>query len=254
MNIKPVLLAGGMGSRLRPYTFCVPKPLLPIGEKPIIELSLYWLKSHGIDEVAIALGWRGEIIRAYVGDGSRFGMKVVYAQEDDRMGTAGPLTHLLEWIGKDDVFLTNGDILTQMDLAQFVDFHSQHGAALTIATRMHKTQSPFGVLSVIGGTVTGVQEKPMYTETISAGMYIVRNSTLGFIPHGAKPYDMTDLVMTLLRKGKMVKSYPFTDPWIAVETLGDYDAAANEAWLSWSSSIQHRNLQIYGSQARATDS
>ena len=231
--MKAIVLAGGAGARLRPYTLVLPKPLLPIGESPIIEISLQWLKTFGVTDIAIALGYRGELIKAYLGDGSKHGLKLTYVQENVRLGTAGPLSQLTDWIGKEDVFLMNGDILTQMNLNALVEAHKHHDSWLTVASRVHKTQSIFGVLSVIGGTVTGIAEKPVYTETVSAGMYMVSPRVLDLIPTGTQ-FDMTDLIMMLLRKCRTVKAHIFNEPWIAVERQDQFETANKDGlWRDW---------------------
>ena len=231
--MKAIVLAGGLGARFRPYTLVLPKPLLPIGESPIIEISLQWLKTFGVKEIAIALGYRGELIRAYLGDGSKYGLKLTYVQENTRLGTAGPLSLLTDWIGSEDTFVTNGDILTQMHLNALAQTHKHHDSWLTVASRVHKTQSIFGVLSVIGGTVTGVSEKPVYTETVNAGMYMVSPRVLELIPSGTQ-FDMTDLILMLLRKCRTVKAHVFNEPWIAVERQDQFETANKDGlWRDW---------------------
>lgn len=231
--MKAIILAGGRGTRMAPWSLVLPKPLLPIGESPIIEIGIQWLKSFGIKDIAIALGYRGELIRAYLGDGSKYGVDITYVQEKDRLGTAGPLSQLTDWIGDEDVFVINGDILTKLDLHAFVKSHKDKDSWLTVAARVHKTQSAFGVLSVIGGTVTGVSEKPTYTETVSAGMYMVSPRVLELIPADTQ-FDMTDLILTLLRKSKTVKAYTFNEPWLAVEQKEQFETANHDGfWQSW---------------------
>jgi len=241
-NCKAVILAGGVGSRIRPYTFVVPKPLLPIGERPIIEITLRWLKCFGIDEVAIALGWRGAIIQSYLGDGSRYGLKIRYVQEEKRLGTVGPLCQLKDWIDG-DVFMMNGDIITQLDVSMFLVAHKKANALLSVACKVHETKSPFGVLTVAHNQVVGLREKPTYREIISTGMYVLSPRVLDRIPRDQQ-YDITDLMKTLIDEGKVVHSHLFEEPWVAIEQTGELvDVAQNREWTTWADSLEHQNLQ-----------
>lgn len=243
MNLKPVILAGGLGSRLRPYTYVVPKPLLPIGERPIIELTMYWLRSFGLSEVAIALGWRGDLIRAYLGDGSKYGLKIHYVQEEKRLGTIGPLAQLKDWIGREDVFMMNGDILTQLDLQSFFLHHKKSGGEMSVAVREHVTRSPFGVIDVLNSTVTAIREKPVHVDLISAGMYMISSCCIGLVPED-RPFDATELMTALMLVNKdTVSAYQFTEPWIAVEHAGDYQEASRE-WIAWANSLECRATQL----------
>lgn len=242
-NVKPVILAGGLGSRLRPYTWVVPKPLLPIGERPIIQCQLMWLRSYGFKEVAIALGYRGDLIKAFVGDGKKYGIKIHYVQEDQRLGTAGPLALLKDWSEGKDLLSINGDLLTQLDLNKFIAWHREVGSSLTVATRMHEIKSPFGVIEVIcGATVTKITEKPTIKQLVSAGVYLVSSEVVKSLKSN-EHYDMTAVMTSLAGTGK-VTSYLFEEPWTAVEHLGDFNTAINGEWIQWADSLEHRILQL----------
>jgi len=243
--IKPIILAGGLGTRLRPATFIVPKPLLPVGERSIIELTLYWLRAHGLHEVAIALGWRGDLIRAFIGDGSRYGVSVTYVQENERLGTCAPITLLKDWIGTGDVFLMNGDILTQLNLAEFVRLHGELGSAVTVATRIHRIESPYGVFAFDDkDQVVGVREKPVYEQVISAGMYMISNAAVTLIDPKIVPYDITSFINELCTWKQPVGIYRFTEPWLAVERAADYEVALTDTWQAWANSLEHQHLQL----------
>jgi mannose-1-phosphate guanylyltransferase len=224
--------------------------LLPVGDRAIIELTLYWLRAHGIREVAIALGWRGDLVRAFIGDGSKYGVTVTYAQERERLGTCAPITLLRDWIGDGDVFLMNGDIMTQMNLAEFVRLHGEMGTAVTIATRIHRIESPYGVFAFDDlNNVLGVREKPVYEQVISAGMYLIHNRVIGLIDPKIIPYDMTSFINDLCTWKQPVGIYRFTDPWLAVERASDYEAALSDDWQAWASSLEHRHLQLVNTVA-----
>ena len=250
-NLKAVVLCGGLGSRLRPFTYTVPKPLLPIGERPIIELTLRWLRTQGLTEVGIALGWRGDIIRAYLGDGSQYGLKLHYVQETKALGTAGPLSQLRDWIGTNDTFVMNGDILTQLDLSAFVKCHRANNSNMTIATRYNVQKSPFGVLTLDKHTnvITAITEKPEHKELISTGMYVLSPTALQLIPTG-RQFDMPDLLYSFLVQSDRfdhVRAYVFDEPWIAIEQQEQFNKL-EQSWLNWANSLEHQNLQMTGKQ------
>lgn len=251
-NVKPVILAGGLGSRLRPYTWVVPKPLLPIGERPIIQMTINWLRSYGFKEVAIALGYRGELIQAYLGDGKKFGIEIHYVQEDQRLGTAGPLTLLKDWIEDDDLLSINGDLVTQLNLENFVKAHESND--MTIAARNYEVKLPFGVLKLDENKeLSAIDEKPTIHSLVSAGIYLLSPyviKELDYLIHldkGNEYCDMTKLITFLLRArqpGAKVAPYVFTEPWIAIEHLGDFNTAINGEWIQWADSLEHRLLQL----------
>lgn len=247
-DVRAVILAGGLGARLRPYTYAVPKPLLPIGERPIIEITLRWLQTQGITDVAIALGWRGNIVKAFVGDGSQYGLKVNYVQEEKRLGTAGPLSQLLDWAGASDVFVINGDIMTKLRLADMLKFHKEHQADITVASRYHKTQSPFGVLTVDGktnGVVRQVDEKPTRLDLVSCGMYILSPVAIATIPVNQR-FDIPELIYRFLIQSDRpdhIRTYTFDEPWIAIEQLNELQDI-DQSWLDWADHLEHRAMQL----------
>lgn len=239
-NVKPVILAGGLGSRLRPYTYVVPKPLLPIGEHPIISCQLRWLRNWGFTEVAIALGWRGDLIKAFIGDGSKFGLKIHYVQEDQRLGTAGPLALLKDWAEDKDVLSMNGDLLTKLNLEKFVHEHKRWEASITVATRHHEIHSPFGVLDVDVIDVVKVHEKPIINQLVSAGIYLLSNEVVQDMPTAS--IDMTAVMMAQVYKKKRVLSYLFEEPWVAIEQLGDLQSLGM-VWTDYAHELEVHNQQ-----------
>ncbi len=241
-EIRAVVLCGGLGSRLRPFTYTVPKPLLPIGERPIIEIILRWLHTYNIHEVAVALGWRGNIIKSYIGDGSQYGLRVHYTQEEKRLGTVGPLTQLKDWIGEDDVFMMNGDILTKMNLDNFMTVHQTSKASMTVATKLHRERSRFGVIQTDKRVVTGLQEKPEVIQEISAGMYMMSSELLDLVPKD-RQFDVTELMQLALWSKLEVRAYQFEEPWLAIEQIEDFDRVDRE-WSEWAAHLEHRQLQL----------
>ena len=168
--MKAVIQCGGKGTSLRPHTSILPKPLMPIGARPVLELVLKWLRRNGIRDVFITTGYLGHLIRSVCGDGNQWNMRITYTQEVEPLGTIGPLSLLREQL--DGPFLVlNGDVLTDLNLNQFVGGHRRNHAALTIATASRPTKMDFGVIEETEGHVTGFREKPELSHLVSMGIY-----------------------------------------------------------------------------------
>lgn len=248
--MKAVILAGGKGTRLRPYTFVVPKPLLPVGETPILEVTVRWLYSQGVREIAIALGTGGQLIKAYVDTLiPKFAgtLSIAYIYDEDKpLGTAGPLAQLKEWLFNDDLFVINGDILTQLDLREFQRHHTISENLMTVATKLHTTTLPYGVLQLSDErksnfrSVSKVTEKPTREDFISAGMYMLSPEALDHIPKGT--FYITNLINSLVSRDESVGAYEFFEDWLAIEQFGDF-VHVGEDWIRWVNSLHHRNMQ-----------
>ncbi|MFA6434765.1 MAG: sugar phosphate nucleotidyltransferase [Elusimicrobiales bacterium] len=223
--MKAVIIAGGMGTRLRPFTFSIPKPLLPVGEKPILELILKKLRSLGIFDLTMTLGYGAELIEAYFGDGRKFGVKIKYTRETKPLGTAGPLK-LIKGL-KEPFLVMNGDILTDLDFNKMLEFHRENGASMTIAARTHADRLPFGTISADGDLVTDITEKPVKEYLISTGIYILEPATLGQIP-GNTFFTMPELIKKLIRGKKPVLKYQFDDYWLAIERVEQLEEASKK--------------------------
>ncbi len=222
--MRAVILAGGAGMRLRPYTTVLPKPLVPIGERPILELIIRQLARHGFRNVDLCVGHLGELIRAYFEEGPALpdGVELHYHWEDEPLGTAGAV-HQVE--GLDDSFLVmNGDILTTLDYGELMRFHEESGAALTIAATRKEIGLELGVIEDEEQVVTGYVEKPTLSYTVSMGIYAYRPTALAEIPRGRR-FDFPDAVLALMRSGKRVMTYPFDGPWFDIGTLPEYERA-----------------------------
>jgi NDP-sugar pyrophosphorylase family protein len=248
-NIRPIILAGGLGTRMRPTTYMVPKPLLLVGEHPIIEIAIRWLKTFGFKEIGIALGWRGKMIEYHLGDGSQFGVKLHYVTETAPLGTAGPLSLMKDWIGDSDVFVMNGDILTKLNLEEMVKFHKEKKSVLTVATREYESKLPLGVVVPWDDDPTSLKEiieRPTAKELISCGMYVISNEALAFIPRQHK-LDMPRLIQEIIDCSnglvapdlgnyscKEIRLFKFNDPWVAVEKMHELDEVSRDpVWTSW---------------------
>ncbi|KIF05146.1 nucleoside-diphosphate-sugar pyrophosphorylase [Streptomyces sp. RSD-27] len=222
-----VILAGGKGVRLRPYTTALPKPLVPIGDQhAILEIVLRQLSGAGFTRCTIAIGHLGEIIRAYVGDGSQWGMSVDYATEESPLGTMGPLLNLRDRL-PEHFLVMNGDVLTDLDYADVLRRHEASGAPLTIATYPRKVHIDFGVLTTDASRVVGFTEKPSMDYHVSMGVYGLSRSTLDHYTPGL-PLGFDELVLDLLRGGNLPQSYAFDGYWLDIGRPDDYDRANAE--------------------------
>lgn len=219
--MKAIVLAGGLGTRLRPLTFAVPKPLLAIGEKPILQHIIEQLATAGCDEIVLATGYLAELIKAYCGDGARFGVNIRCVKEERPLGTAGPLSLLRGQISPDEFFiLMNGDIMTQLNYSKMIAFAQQGNYELAVGYVHHTYQSPYGVLTINGQSeITNIVEKPSIRHCVSAGIYVVKGSALDHIPDN-QFFTIPDLIQKLRSVGQPVGAYLIKEFWQGVENLG----------------------------------
>lgn len=222
-----VILAGGKGVRLRPYTTALPKPLVPIGDQhAILEIVMRQLAAAGFQSVTLAIGHLGHIIRAYVGNGSQWGLRVGYAVEDSPLGTMGPLLTMQDRL-PEHFLVMNGDILTDLDFAGVLKHHESSGAPLTIATYARQVKIDFGVLTSDSGSITGFQEKPSIDYRVSMGVYGVSRSALAKYTPGL-PLGFDELVLDLLAAKTPPSAYEFGGYWLDIGRPDDYDRANAE--------------------------
>jgi NDP-sugar pyrophosphorylase family protein len=224
--VKALVLAGGKGTRLAPYTKILPKPLMPIGDMPILEILLRQMQRAGIDEVVLTVGHLAGLLQAFFQDGSQLGLNISYSVEDRPLGTAGPLSLVS---GLDETFLVaNGDVLTTLDLRSLVDYHHERGAAATIATHVRKVHIDLGVIQFDDDNrLVGYIEKPTYELQVSMGIYVFEPRVLEYIEY--KTYlDFPDLVLRLIEAGEVVVGYPFTGYWQDLGRPDDYEQAVQD--------------------------
>jgi len=225
-SIQAVILAGGLGSRLRPYTRVIPKPLVSIHGVPIIEIALRQLARSGLERVVVTLGHEADLIRAHLGNGSNLGLKISYAEEESPLGTAGPLA-TIENLEK-DFLVMNSDLITDLDFAEFLTIHQENDAMLTIATHQRTIPIDFGVLRYDeNDRITGYLEKPNLMYVVSMGIYAFNKSVLEFIEPG-KHLDFPDLVLQLLQKDICVRHHHFDGYWLDIGSGKDYERALEE--------------------------
>lgn len=226
--MRAVILAGGKGQRLRPYTTVLPKPLMPIGDMPILEVVLRQLKAAGVTHVTMAVGYLAELLRAFFGDGSRLGLEIDYSFEDRPLGTVGPLT-LIPGLKEEGTFLMmNGDILCTLDYQALIRRHRESGAITTIATYRRQVKIDFGVIETsTDDLLTGYVEKPTFDYRVSMGIYCFDARVLGLLRHN-EFRDFPDLVKSLIAAGEKVASYPFDGYWLDIGRPDDYATAIEE--------------------------
>lgn len=222
-----VILAGGRGTRLRPYTTTLPKPLVPIGDEfSILEIVLRQLARRGFERATIAIGYLGSLIRAYVGDGSQWAIAVDYVTEDEPLGTMGPVVLNLERF-PEHFLVMNGDILTDLDFADLLRSHAAGGAPLTVGTYRRDVKIDYGVLEVAGERIVGFREKPVLEYSVSMGVYGLSRTTLARYEAG-RPLGFDQLVLDLLGRGEQPASYPFGGHWLDIGRPEDYDRANSD--------------------------
>jgi len=225
--VKAVILVGGYGTRLRPLTFSIPKPLLPVGERPLLQLILERLRECEFDEIVLATGYHAELIRAFCGDGSRFGLLITYVHEDEPLGTAGPLGLLGGIVDGEDFLLMNGDILTTFDFRQLRDFRREGHFDLAVGFTRHVYESPFGVLSLDGDDVVGIVEKPSLEQSVSAGIYAVGPGVVESVAPRSH-LTMPQLIDELLAAGKRVGAFEIEDVWSGLESVSHFEEAVRQ--------------------------
>jgi len=230
MNKKAVILAGGKGSRLAPYTTVLPKPLLPVGDCAILDVVVRQLRNDGFNDLTFAVGYLAHLIRAVFSDGSGHDVSIAYHEEKAPLGTAGALATVE---GLDETFLAmNGDVLTALDYGELYRTHQASGNLLTIATHRRVVSTDYGVIHVNGSTgetsqVTGYEEKPEIPYVVSMGVYVAEPEVLSFIPQG-EHFDVPELVVSLLEAGKPVGSYLYEGFWLDIGRHDDYEKAIAE--------------------------
>lgn len=224
---NPVLImAGGLGTRLLPLTENIPKPMLKVGNKPILETIISQFKNYGFKNIFISVNYKADIIENYFKDGKEFGVSIKYIKENRRLGTAGAIK-LAEKYLKNPFFVINGDIITNVNFYNLLKYHSENSYKMTIGSRIYETQIPYGVLNIKNSTVTSIDEKPISNYLVSGGVYVLNPELIKNIPEN-QYFDITQLIDVSISNNEKVGSYPITDYWMDIGKLDDYQKANND--------------------------
>ena len=218
-----VIMAGGRGRRLRPLTDDVPKPMLPLGGRPLLEILVERLRRQGFTRLTFALHYKGDVIEEHFGTGERWGVSIRYVREAEQRGTAGAL-FLLSPRPAGPFVTINGDLLTELSFERLVDFHAAHKGDLTVCVKEYAMEVPFGVVALRDGEVTGIREKPSTSYHVNAGIYVLEPGALDRVDPGTA-LDMPDLVNRLIAAGGKVACFPLREKWVDIGTQADYSRA-----------------------------
>lgn len=221
-----VLMAGGLGNRLRPLTEDTPKPLLRVGTKPLLETILETFISFDFRNFYISVNYRADMVKAYFGDGKAWGCNIEYLEESERLGTAGPLG-LIPELPDQPIIIMNGDLLTKVNFANLLEFHAEHRAKATMCVREYDFQVPYGVVNIEDHRIVSIVEKPVHTFFVNAGIYVLDSCMLKLIPSG-QPLDMTDLFARILAHDDETAVFPIREYWMDIGRIDDFERANGE--------------------------
>jgi dTDP-glucose pyrophosphorylase len=225
-NNKVVLMAGGLGTRLGELTKTTPKPMLHVGNKPILQTIIENFAKYGYTNIIISVNYLSHVIENYFGDGRTFGVSIEYIHEKERMGTAGALS-LMQDLLKDPFFVMNGDLLTNVNFEHLHDFHLSQKATGTMGVREYDFQVPYGVVNIEEGRVKSIIEKPVHKFFVSAGIYMLSPEALSLIPSG-EFFDMPSLFEKIIDKNDKASSFPIHEYWLDIGRMNDYERANSE--------------------------
>lgn len=223
---KVVLMVGGLGSRLRPLTETTPKPMLKVGNKPILQTIVEKFAEYGFVDIVMCVNYKSHIIQDYFRDGSAFGVTIEYILEEQRMGTAGALS-LLSSVPEEPFFVMNGDLLTNVNFEHLLEYHTSQNALATMCVREYDFQVPYGVVNVEGSRILSIVEKPVHKFFVSAGIYMLSPDVLELIPKN-EFYDMPTLFDALIAQKKTAVSFPLREYWLDIGRMEEYERANNE--------------------------
>jgi len=222
-NNSVILMVGGLGARLRPLTDKIPKPMLKVGDKPILEIIIEGFKQYGYTNFILSVNYKKEMIQNYFQSGEAFGVNITYIEETKRMGTAGALSMLPERPTK-PVFVMNGDLLTQVNFDQLMQFHKEQQAVATMCVREYEYQIPYGVIKTEGANLVSIHEKPIHKNFVNAGIYVLNPEAFNYIPKDVY-FDMPTLFETIIADNKAATIFPIREYWLDIGRLDDFEKA-----------------------------
>jgi dTDP-glucose pyrophosphorylase/predicted transcriptional regulator len=225
-NNKVVLMVGGLGTRLRPLTEKTPKPMLKVGDKPLLETIILNFKKYGFTNILLSVSYKSEIIENYFGDGSKFGVHIEYIHEEKRMGTAGALSLIKEKLNE-PFFVMNGDLLTNINFKHMMAYHVLNNSIATMGVREYDFQVPYGVVNLDGINIKSIEEKPVHNFYVSAGIYVLDNKVLDLIPDN-KFFDMPTLFEKVIENEMKSISFPIREYWLDIGRMEEFEKANNE--------------------------
>jgi len=226
--MKAVMMVGGKGTRLRPYSYVLPKPMVPVGKYPVLEIAIMQLKKNGIEEIIFSLGYMGHLIRSFFGDGDRFGVKFTYSEEKEFLGTAGHLGLVKDKL-TDTFLVMNGDVLAAIDFEDLLRKHKESKATVTAVVQKQRNTLQYGVVTIANdGRIMDYIEKPTQESDATIGMYLMEPKVLDYVEYN-KFLDMPALIMKLVNAGELVQSYQLKGTWLHLSRAGDFEKA-NENW------------------------
>jgi dTDP-glucose pyrophosphorylase len=223
---KVVLMVGGLGTRLRPLTEKIPKPMLKVGNKPILETIILNFKKYGFTNIILSVSYKKEVIEDYFKDGSQFGVNIEYIHEEKRMGTAGALS-FMDKLFDEPFFVMNGDLLTNINFESMMKYHIENCSVATMGVREYDFQVPYGVVNTIDNNIISIEEKPVHKFYVNGGIYILNKEVLSFIPKN-QFFDMPTLFDVLIKSGKTGVSFPIREYWLDIGRVEEYEKANTE--------------------------
>ena len=224
MSKKAVILSGGLGTRLRPFTEVIPKPLLPIGEKAVLEIQIEQLKKHGFDEIYLATNYKSEYIENFFGDGSRYGVELHISKEEKPLGTVGPAKLIQKQLQGAPFILMNGDIISQVDYGKLYDFDCKNDALLYVTVKKIVTPYAFGNIFFYGHRVKHIEEKADIITYALAGIYVLKPGIFSMIPEN-EYFGMDRLILKMLEVNQPVYKYEIDEYWLDIGRIEDYEKA-----------------------------
>ena len=219
-------MAGGLGTRLSPLTDSIPKPMLHVGKKPILETIIENFAKYGYRDVVLSVSYKSHVIEEHFGDGEAFGVKISYVHETKRMGTAGALSLMRDQLSE-PFFVMNADLLTNVNFEHLHDYHESNNAMATMAVREYDFQVPYGVVNISDSQITSIEEKPTHKFYVSGGIYMLNPASLDLIPND-QFFDMPSLFESMIARGANALSFPIREYWLDIGRMSDYEKANSE--------------------------